>query len=75
MDYQTLKCLKKEQLAKHGRLHAEAWQCRLCGDMEGMQEKQRDALRAFWTSRTYDYLMSIYSKSNKVNEKHGNVRS
>lgn len=57
MDKETLLSSKKKELANHGRLHGEAWQCRLNKDLGGMRAKQKEALFALWKSRTYDYLL------------------
>ncbi len=51
--------LKREQLKLHGKLHAEAWQHRMRGELDSMKEKQREAKRALYTSRSYDYLKRI----------------
>lgn len=50
--------LKKHHVARHGRLHAEAWRCRMAGDIPGMLAKQKDAKVAMRMCRFYDILLA-----------------
>lgn len=50
------------ELAKSGKLHAEAWQHRLKGEFDLMIEKQNEAMHAVRLSKTYEYLNKHYGK-------------
>jgi hypothetical protein len=54
------KKMQKIELAKSGKLHAEAWQHRMKGEFDLMIEKQNDAMHVVRLSKTYEYLNMKY---------------
>jgi len=62
MEPPNLLKLKREHMARHGRLHAEAWQCRMAGDTAGMLAKQREAKVAVRMCKFYDILLTKVNK-------------
>ena len=55
-----LEKMRKLELAKSGKLHGEAWQHKMKGELDMMREKQVDATRALYTAKTYEYLKKVY---------------
>jgi hypothetical protein len=61
-DYNYLCKLKKEELNNYNKFHLEAWKARLNNDFDLMLEKQKEAERTLYKSRSYDYIIKYIDK-------------